>query len=82
METIKIGRTEYEIKKGDYILDNGACHQFCSGDNRALERKGFNAYRNIVIPKTLVKKINFDKLKKVETKISGIDVTPLPNNLY
>ncbi len=39
METIKIGRTEYEIKKGDYILDNGACHQFCSGDNRSLEKK-------------------------------------------
>jgi hypothetical protein len=74
METIKIGRTEYGIKKGDYIIYNGACHQFCSGDGRTLKQEGFSTYRNIIIPKTLVKKINLDKLRKVETKIHGVDI--------
>lgn len=64
LATIKIGRIEYEVKDGDYILFNGACHQFCSGDGRALKYKGFDKYSSLIIPKTTVKKIPFDKLKK------------------
>jgi hypothetical protein len=33
---IKCGRYEYELKDGDYILDNGACYQFCPKDNSLL----------------------------------------------
>lgn len=33
---IKCGRHEYELKEGDYILDNGACYQFIPKDNSLL----------------------------------------------
>jgi hypothetical protein len=49
MATIKIGRKEYEIKEGDYLLDNGLSIQFCSGDDRVLKGKGFVFYRNLKI---------------------------------
>ena len=28
LSAVKIGRKEYPVKKGDYILYNGACYQF------------------------------------------------------
>ena len=47
--TIKIGRKEYPINSGDYILDNGACLQFCAGNARTIHQEGFNCYTSLRI---------------------------------
>lgn len=73
METIKIGRITYEVKSGDYILDNGSCHQFIAGDGRVLKFKDFTAYTSLVMPKTLVKTIPFIRMTKINSKLSGVD---------
>jgi hypothetical protein len=39
LSVIKVGREEYEVKKGDYIVFNGACYQFTAGDLRCLKFK-------------------------------------------
>lgn len=62
IENIKIGRETYEVKKGDYILYNGACYQFIAGDGRTLKHQGWTPYTSLVMPNTLVKKIPFDKM--------------------
>ena len=67
METIKIGRTTYDVKPGDYILDNVACHQFIAGDKRTLNIEGFNLYNSLMMPKTLVKKIPFIRMTKINS---------------
>lgn len=67
METIKIGRATYDVKPGDYILDNGACHQFIAGDKRTLKIEGFNLYNSLMMPKTLVKKIPFIRMTKINS---------------
>jgi hypothetical protein len=67
VETIKIGRTTYDVKPGDYILDNGSCHQFIAGDKRTLKRDGFTSYHTLIMPKTLVKKIPFIRMTKVNS---------------
>lgn len=72
METIKIGRETYEVKSGDYILDNGACHQFIAGDGRTLKMAKYISYSNLVIPKTLVKKIPFIRMTKVSFERDGM----------
>ena len=66
MESIKIGRKTYDIKKGDYIHYNGACYLFCAGDKRNLKWDGRYQRNNLMIPKSRLKKIPFDKMKKVE----------------
>lgn len=53
MKNLKIGRKEYEVKPGDYIMDNGACYQFCSGDGRELAGKGFVSFKNLVMSNKL-----------------------------
>ena len=68
LATVKIGIIEYKVQDGDYILFNGSCHQFCAGDGRILKSKGWDRYSHLVIPKAMVKKIPFDKLKKEEYK--------------
>ena len=72
--SIKIGRTEYSVKKGDYILYNGASYQFCSGDGRTLKLIGFNQYRNLRLSNAMVKKIPFSKMEKQNYRLSGIDL--------
>lgn len=64
-DKIKIGRNEYEIKKGDYILDNGSCFQFMAGDGRVLRRKSWSMYSNVMMPKSLIKKVPFSSLEKI-----------------
>ena len=73
VENIKIGRETYEVKKGDYILYNGACYQFIAGDKRTLKYQGWTSYHSLVMPKTLIKKIPFDKL--VEKKDDGFGMS-------
>lgn len=65
---IKIGRNIYQIKKGDYILDNGACLQFCSGDNRTLKQSGFDSYKSLSISITTEKKVINPILKDLEKR--------------
>jgi hypothetical protein len=48
----------YQPQKGDYILDNGACKQFCTGDKRILIQEGFDSYDSIVLTKAAIKQIN------------------------
>ena len=72
METIKIGRVTYEVKSGDYILDNGSCHQFIAGDGRTLKQEKLTSYSNLVMPKTLVKKIPFIRMTKVSFNRDGM----------
>lgn len=71
VKTIKIGRTTYDVKPGDYILDNGSCHQFIAGDKRTLKYElkvgGFAEYHSLVMPKTLVKKTPFIRMTKVNS---------------
>lgn len=66
MKEIKIGRAIYQIKKGDYILDNGACFQFCSGDFRVLKRKGWTAFNSLRIPNSTINKINLEDTEKFD----------------
>ncbi len=75
LENIKIGRETYEVKKGDYILYNGACYQFIAGDKRTLKQKGWTSYHNLVMPNTLVKKIPFDKLDEKKDTSLGMSLT-------
>jgi len=74
METIKIGRTTYEVKSGDYILYNGACHQFIAGDKRTLKLDGWKSYHSLVMPKSLVKKIPFIRMTKVNNNSDGMEL--------
>ncbi len=73
METIKIGRTTYEVKPGDYILYNGSCYQFVTGDKRTLKQDGFNSYSSLKMPAILVKKIPFIRMTKVNSKLGEMD---------
>ena len=74
LSAVKIGRKEYPIKKGDYILYNGACYQFCSGDGRTLKLEHYTKYANLRLPDVMVKKIPFDKMEKQNYKSSGMDL--------
>ena len=74
LSAVKIGREEYQIKKGDYILYNGSCYQFCSGDGRTLKSEKFTQYTNLELSASTVKKIPFDKMQKQNYKSSGMDL--------
>jgi hypothetical protein len=71
MTSIKIGREEYEIKKGDYILDNGACYQFCAGDRRTLKMQGWHSYSSLRVSKTAIKHLKLETLEKKENTSLG-----------
>ena len=74
MEKIKIGRKEFDVKKGDYILDNGLCFQFCTGDGRVLLRKGFNSYTSLLVPASMMKKINLSTLAAKPYQVHGMNL--------
>ena len=74
LSAVKIGRKEYQITKGDYILYNGACYQFCSGDGRTLKSERYTQYTNLRLPDSMVKKIPFDDMEKQNYKSSGVDL--------
>lgn len=76
LSAVKIGRKEYQVKKGDYILYNGACYQFCSGDCRTLKLERYIQYTNLILPNAMVKKIPFDDMQKQNYKSSssGMDL--------
>lgn len=70
---VKIGRTTYPVKSGDYILYNGSCYQFIAGDGRTLKQEGFHAYSNLKMPMTLIKKIPFIRMTKIAFNKDGMD---------
>ena len=72
--TIKVGRKEYRPQAGDYILWNGACYQFCTGDGRALYSKKWTNYTAVRLPKSTVKKMPFHLLDKrmTQDKFGGV----------
>lgn len=72
---IKIGRNEIEIKKDDYIMFNGSVYQFIAGDMRTLIRKGFESHNILYMPKSIIKKIDFSKLNKIDSISSGKNIT-------
>lgn len=74
LSVVKIGRKEYSIKKGDYILYNGSCYQFCSGDGRTLRLERFSEYTNLRLPDATVKRIPFNDMQKQNYKSSGTDL--------
>ncbi len=74
LSAVKIGRKEYPIKKGDYILYNGACYQFCSGDGRTLKLERYTKYTNLRLTNAMVKKIPFDDMQKQNYKSSGMNL--------
>lgn len=73
VESLKIGRTIYEVKSGDYILYNGSCYQFVTGDKRTLKQEGFKSYSSLKMPAILVKKIPFIRMTKVNSKLGEMD---------
>ena len=71
MKEIKIGRKTYEIKSGDYILFNGACHMFCTGDGRQLDFADWHSITCLTIAKSRVKEIPLDTMEKKIVSSSG-----------
>jgi len=72
---IKIRNKVYQPQKGDYILDNGACFMFCSGDGRTLKQEGFSSYSYIRLSKKAIKEIDFALLEKEISHWQGIRLT-------
>jgi hypothetical protein len=64
---IKVGRKIFEIQSGDYIIFNGSCYQFVTGDKRRLYYKNYTDYTHIILPNKMLKKIPLNKLRKVES---------------
>ena len=68
-DTIKVGRKEFVIQKGDFIMDNYNCLMFTAGDRRTLYYTKNGRYKNshtyITLPKKLVKKIDFTCFIKI-----------------
>lgn len=55
--TIKCGRFTYEIKKGDKLLDNGACLQFLPKDNSILPFRDWFTARSAKVSKKEFKRV-------------------------
>jgi len=68
LSEIKIGKHTYKIKKGDYILYNEACYQFCTGDKRTLKFRNYTSYTSLTLSKTMISKIPFNLMKKEVSK--------------
>lgn len=75
ISTIKIGRNDYEVRRGDYILDNGVTYQFISGDGRALKVKGFDRYTTLRISESAFNKLPLEKMSKVKYLSMGAVMT-------
>jgi hypothetical protein len=75
LNKVKIGRKEYDVKSGDYILYNGTIYQFCTGDKRILKQQGFDTFNSLQLPTTMVKKIPFIRMVKVNFQRNGLDMT-------
>jgi hypothetical protein len=75
VDKLKIGRKEYDVKPGDYIMFNGAVYQFVAGDKRELKRDGIDVQTALTLPKTLIKKIPFIRMGKLQFEKEGTEIT-------
>ena len=73
MTTIKVGRKEFEVKSGDYLMDNGGCIQFCSGDGRALVWEKYSSLTSVLLSLAAIKKIDFKQLRHKNQRV-GVDL--------
>jgi hypothetical protein len=62
---IKYYRQEVESKKGDYVLFNGACYQFCAGDKRKLWFEGYHNVTSFLLSQKMLKQIPLGTMKKI-----------------
>jgi hypothetical protein len=62
---IKYYRQEVESKKGDYVLFNGACYQFCAGDERKLWFEGYHNVTSFPLSQKMLKQIPLGTMKKI-----------------
>lgn len=62
---ITVRNKRYELKQGDYIVDNGAGVMLVAGDGRILYTRGKKWYSHVLMPRTDLKKIA-DKLTSRE----------------
>ena len=65
-KSFKIGGKEYDIKKGDYLLDNESSIQFKTGDGRILYRKKWDTYNYIELNKTALKQFDLSSMECVQ----------------
>ena len=63
MKTFKIGKKEYEIRYGDYLLDNDRSIQFVTGDGRMIFGNGFERNNSIALSKTALKQFDMTSMK-------------------
>ena len=70
---IKVGRKEFEVKSGDYLMDNGVCIRFFSGDGRALVWEKYSPLTSVLLPLAAIKKIDFTQLRHKKHRV-GIDL--------
>jgi hypothetical protein len=66
---IKCGRHEYELKNGDYILDNEYCYQFIPKDNSLLPFDRYDKKTSVIVSRGEFKRLI--KFTKWEVKITG-----------
>jgi hypothetical protein len=59
------GKTTYKSIKGDYIYLEDGVYYFYAGDGRTLKSNKFMNYAYIILSREEVRKIDFDKLKKI-----------------
>jgi hypothetical protein len=59
------GKTTYKSIKGDYIYLEDGVFYFYAGDGRCLFKNKWQEYAYIILTREQVRKINFDKLKKI-----------------
>ena len=66
LKSIKIGRKEYPLKKGDYIIGSKDKYSLYAGDNRTLRSERFTRFPNISLTKKAVKELKLETLRKKE----------------
>lgn len=65
-QSFTIRKQTYEIKKGDYIMYNGSCYQFFSGDGRVLKYDNLTGYNSIVLTTKAFSQLDLTNCKVVE----------------
>ena len=70
----KVGRNTYQAIKGDYLMDNGRCIQFCTGDKRDLQVKVGKRAKNLTMTKKALSQIDLSKLRRVEEEFYELKI--------
>ena len=62
LKSIKIGRKEYPLKKGDYIINSENRYTLYAGDGRTLKSKKYIDHSYISLTKKTVKGLKLENL--------------------